>query len=100
MTWDELERKPGNASEAERLEGQNKEAQFNKDLAKTFSSDSGMKVLERWKKGTVEKRIDMVLTNPHTGVKYPQPAEAIFARVGEENFIKDIIKRIERAKNI
>ena len=28
MTWDELERKPGNASEAERLEGQNKEAQF------------------------------------------------------------------------
>lgn len=100
MSWEELERKPGNVSEAERLEGKNKEEDFDKHLVRAFQSDSGKIVWERWKRTILDKRIDIIMTNPATGAKQGTPQELIFAKVGEENFIKDIQARMERVKNL
>ena len=86
-------------TEAEKEEAVNQENLFNIDLAKTFASETGKRVLERWKRTTVERRLDLVLINPTTGQRYPNPDQAIFARIGEDNFIKDILTRIERAKS-
>ena len=88
----------------ERVSSEEREAalesdkQWNLHLARTFQSESGRIVLEKWKRLTVERRIDLILTNPQTGQRHPNPQEAIFARLGDENFIKDILTRIERAK--
>ena len=88
----------------ERVSSEEREAalesdkQWNLHLARTFQTESGRIVLEKWKRLTVERRMDLILTNPVTGQRQPNPQEAIFARIGEEHFIKDILTRIERAK--
>ena len=88
----------------ERVSSEEREAalesdkQWNLHLARTFQTESGRIVLEKWKRLTVERRMDLILTNAVTGQRQPNPQEAIFARIGEENFIKDILTRIERAK--
>lgn len=103
MSWEDLERGKKELTEEEKAERQQqleKENLFNIALAKTFSSDHGKIVLERWKRTTTEQRISLVLTNPQTGQRYPNPDSAVYARIGEENFIKDILTRIERAKSV
>jgi len=96
--WEALEKRPQGISEEEKQAAMDADHQWNMQLARTFQTDSGKAVLDRWKRGTLEKRLDLMLTNPMTGQKYPIPQEAIFARIGEENFVKDILTRIERAK--
>nr|AKH47353.1 hypothetical protein [uncultured marine virus] len=96
--WEALNRKDTAPTEKEIQAAKEKDRQFNLDLHKTFNTAPGKKVLAHFKRLTIDRRIDLILTNPMTGQKYPNPQEAIFARVGEENFIKDILTRIERAK--
>ena len=92
-----MEKKERVSSE-ERAAALASDKQWNLHLARTFQTESGRIVLEKWKRLTVERRMDLILTNPVTGQRQPNPQEAIFARIGEENFIKDILTRIERAK--
>ena len=98
--WSVLESRQNKVlTEEEKEEAVNQENLFNIDLAKTFNTENGKRVLARWKRTTTEQRISLVLVNPTTGQRYENPTQAIFARIGEENFIKDILTRIERAKS-
>lgn len=75
------------------------EEKFNNTLANLFDTDAGKIVLDRWKRTTLEKRVDFLITDTVTARKQEKPHSILFAEIGAENFVKDIVERIRRSKN-
>ncbi len=96
--WDLVNKKKGEPTDQEKaaLEA---DKQFNLTLAKMFNTAPGKKVLKEWEKRTYKRRIPLTLSNPATGQVYGNPEAARIARVAENNFILDILARIEKANN-
>lgn len=96
--WDLVNQKKGEPTEQEKAAIE-ADKQFNLNLAKMFNTEPGKKVLEEWERRTYKRRIPLTLSNPATGQVYGNPEAARIARVAENNFILDILARIEKSNN-